>query len=148
MKRIVWHPRFSWLAAVIVTGLAVVILARAVAEAKRPATEPPQPQLPVPVAQVNPQRAANNVNIVQTVPANVLRKRDFSKSAIEFPTEQLLAAQTTPFLAAPAVFVNPKVEPGKVHWHKDFATACAAAKKSNKPVLLFQMMGNLDERFC
>lgn len=43
---------------------------------------------------------------------------------------------------------NPKVEPGKVRWHQDLAAACAAAKKSGKPVLLFQMMGNLDERFC
>ena len=45
-------------------------------------------------------------------------------------------------------FVNPKVEPGKVRWHRDFAAACKAAEKSGKPVLLFQMMGKLDDRFC
>jgi len=44
--------------------------------------------------------------------------------------------------------VNPKVAPGKVRWHPDFATACAASKASGKPVLLFQMMGKLDEQFC
>jgi hypothetical protein len=43
---------------------------------------------------------------------------------------------------------NPKVEPGLVRWHPSFAAACAAAKKSGKPVLLFQMMGRLDEQFC
>lgn len=43
---------------------------------------------------------------------------------------------------------NPKVPPGLVRWHKDFADACAAASKSGKPVLLFQMMGRLDDRFC
>ena len=43
---------------------------------------------------------------------------------------------------------NPKVEPGKVTWHATFATACAAAKKSGKPVVLFQMMGKLDDQFC
>ena len=45
-------------------------------------------------------------------------------------------------------FVNPKVEPGKVVWHASFADACEAARKSGKPVLLFQMMGKLDDRFC
>jgi hypothetical protein len=74
---------------------------------------------------------------------------DLIKGSIESPTKQLLAAQTVPGSASPASeFVNPKVEPGKVHWHKTFADACTAAKKSGKPVLLFQMMGKLDERFC
>jgi hypothetical protein len=43
---------------------------------------------------------------------------------------------------------NPEVEPGLVPWHADFAAACAAAKSSGKPVLLFQMMGRLDQQFC
>jgi hypothetical protein len=63
-----------------------------------------------------------------------------SKSVIERPTERLLATSTG--------FVNPKVEPGKVGWHADFASARAASAKSGKPVLLFQMMGKLDDRFC
>jgi hypothetical protein len=63
-----------------------------------------------------------------------------SKGVIERPTEQLLATATA--------FVNPKVEPGKVKWHTDFATARAASAKSGKPVLLFQMMGKLDDQFC
>lgn len=42
---------------------------------------------------------------------------------------------------------NPKVQPGDVQWHADFVAACAQAAKSGKPVLLFQMMGNLDEAF-
>ena len=42
---------------------------------------------------------------------------------------------------------NPKVEPGKVEWHADFDEAKAAAEKSGKPVLLFQLMGQLDQRF-
>ena len=49
--------------------------------------------------------------------------------------------------AAEAIEGNVKVAPGKVKWHKDFQMACRAAAKSGKPVLLFQMMGNLDERF-
>jgi len=42
---------------------------------------------------------------------------------------------------------NPHVEPGKVHWHDDFAAACTAAKKSGKPVMLFHLMGQLDQKF-
>jgi hypothetical protein len=43
---------------------------------------------------------------------------------------------------------NPKVQPGLVSWHPTIAEACAAAKRTGKPVLLFQLMGKLDERFC
>lgn len=43
---------------------------------------------------------------------------------------------------------NEKVEPGKVRWHKMIQTAMDASKQSGKPVLLFQMMGRLDDRFC
>lgn len=43
---------------------------------------------------------------------------------------------------------NEKVEPGKVRWHKAVQTAMDASKRTGKPVLLFQMMGRLDDRFC
>ena len=43
---------------------------------------------------------------------------------------------------------NPRVRPGRVGWHGDFAAACAAARTSGKPVFLFHMMGRLDQRFC
>jgi hypothetical protein len=42
---------------------------------------------------------------------------------------------------------NPRVAPGIVRWHDDFAAACKAAETSGKPVLLFQMLGQLDQRF-
>lgn len=80
---------------------------------------------------------------------------DIGKGRIEAATEQLLVEQAgTPFQpvaetpSAAPVFENPKVEPGKVRWHANFGTACAASRKSSKPVLLLQMMGNLDDRFC
>ena len=41
-----------------------------------------------------------------------------------------------------------RVEPGLVRWHADFAAARAAATRSGKPVLLFQLLGRLDEEFC
>lgn len=72
---------------------------------------------------------------------------DVGKGSIEGPMKRLLAAQsaTTP-QAGP--LVNPKVQPGTVAWHATFEAACAASRKSGKPVLLLQMMGKLDEQFC
>jgi hypothetical protein len=137
MKRTWWRLGLSFFVGALVTASAVSFLLRAVADAKPPAQEPPTPP-PANIAQ------APRPNV-----PNVLNMRDFGKSVIEVPTKQLLAAQTVPAAVSPGPeFVNPKVEPGKVHWHKDLDSACHAAKKSGKPVLLFQMMGKLDDRFC
>jgi hypothetical protein len=72
---------------------------------------------------------------------------DRPKYSIESSAKRVLARSANAPAAA-ADFVNPKVEPGKVRWHADFAAACGAAGRSGKPVLLFQMMGRLDEKFC
>jgi hypothetical protein len=40
------------------------------------------------------------------------------------------------------------VQPGLVQWHADRESALAAAKESGRPVLIFQMLGRLDELFC
>ncbi len=42
---------------------------------------------------------------------------------------------------------NPKVKPGDVRWHASYKEALKASQKSGKPVLLFQLLGNLDEEF-
>lgn len=42
---------------------------------------------------------------------------------------------------------NPRVEPGKVRWRDDVAAAITAAKESGKPVLVFHLLGQLDQRF-
>jgi hypothetical protein len=76
------------------------------------------------------------------------RAADLTKRAVEAPSERLVAAATAAPAAAGDAFVNPRVPPGKVRWHPDFDTACRAAAHSGKPVLLFQMMGRLDQKFC
>jgi hypothetical protein len=138
MKRTRRRLGLSFLGVVLVTASAVSFFLWAIADAKPPAREPSNPAVP-----------ANRAQAPRPNVPNVLNRRDFGKSVIEVPTKQLLAAQTVP-AAVPSgpAFVNPKVEPGKVRWHKDFDAACQAAKKSGKPVLLFQMMGKLDDRFC
>lgn len=72
---------------------------------------------------------------------------DYTKKAIELPAKSLIS-ETAP-APRPAVIdtENPWVEPGKVKWHKSFADARIAAELSGKPVLLFQMMGRLDQQF-
>ena len=54
-------------------------------------------------------------------------------------------AATLPESSASA---NPAVAPGQVVWHDDFRAACAASADSGRPVLLFQMLGRLDQEFC
>jgi hypothetical protein len=58
------------------------------------------------------------------------------------------AAAQPPGTSSDANPINPVVEPGKVHWHATTEAAFAAAKSSQKPVLVFHMMGQLDHRFC
>ena len=69
---------------------------------------------------------------------------DRAKGAIESRPERVVAALSTTATAD----ANPAVKPGKVNWHPTFAEACAASKQSGKPVLLFQLLGKLDHKFC
>ena len=68
--------------------------------------------------------------------------QDVSKRAAEFPIERVLAA------SPPSLPSHRAVAPGLVRWHPDFEAACAASEQSGKPVLLFQLLGRLDQEFC
>ena len=116
-------PRFPWATACVIVLLLFVASSTGCAQ---------QPQ----AAQPRPAKAGERPRL------------DIGKTIVERPTEQLLASATTTTNEAAPTFVNPKVEPGKVKWHADFATARAASAKSGKPVLLFQLLGRLDEQFC
>lgn len=41
-----------------------------------------------------------------------------------------------------------RVPAGLVAWYRDIASASRRSKISGKPVLVFQMLGNLDDEFC
>jgi hypothetical protein len=73
---------------------------------------------------------------------------DRGKFAVELPAKQLLAFSNPGAPQAAQPFVNPKVEPGKVKWHPDLDAACKAAAATGRPVLLFHLMGKLDDQFC
>ena len=71
---------------------------------------------------------------------------DVSKIDIEAPTKALV--KTAPAAGArSAKSDNPPVRPGKVRWHADYNAALAASKWSGRPVLLFQLLGQLDQKF-
>lgn len=69
---------------------------------------------------------------------------DVSKALVELPARRLVVG------SAPQTrdFVNPKVAPGKITWHPTWEAALAASARSGKPVLLFQLLGKLDQEFC
>ena len=75
-----------------------------------------------------------------------------SKLAIESPSEKLVATALPAELSKstpPTPDRHPiAAVPGKVDWLADFDAACRASRDSGKPVLLFQLMGRLDEVFC
>jgi hypothetical protein len=118
---------------------------------------PPPPAVTPPPRTVPPPAAAPAGVQFGQFGQGVRPHADFGKFGVEQPLKGALAGgQFGQFGGAPAAaadpagdgFVNPKVEPGKVQWHADFAEACRASAQSGKPVLLFQMMGKLDEQFC
>ena len=43
---------------------------------------------------------------------------------------------------------GPRRTPGRVAWHDSRETTIDAARKSGKPVMLFQLLGDLDRGFC
>jgi len=80
------------------------------------------------------------------------RDSDRSKLRIQSAVKKLLGATEAGEKApqpptAETKPANPTVQPGKVKWHADFKAAREAAEKSRKPVLLFQLLGRLDQRF-
>ena len=76
-----------------------------------------------------------------------------STDPLQTNTASITTSSTTPSIpkAASSKHLARNVEhvqAGLVAWSSDFATACQKSKASGKPVLLFQMMGKLDEEFC
>ena len=71
-----------------------------------------------------------------------------ARALIESPLRSVVRDRSGALPGVPVGFVNPKVAPGLIRWHTDFTAACEASRKSGKPVLLFHLLGRLDERFC
>ncbi len=79
---------------------------------------------------------------------------DVGKMMVEMPVKLMLADLRKGEVEMPIKRDSapaPKegaVAPGKVNWHASFDKAVEAAAKSGKPVLLFQMLGKLDQEWC
>ncbi len=75
-----------------------------------------------------------------------LGERDLRKLAVELPVKHgLLDSGAAPVErgADPA-----RVLPGRVAWHASPEAALEVARASGKPVLLFQLLGRLDDELC
>lgn len=76
-------------------------------------------------------------------------RSDVSKSFRERPVENMLKGEVSPVTPDPAPRdAGGHVAPGAVSWHADLDAARTAALASGKPVLLFQLLGRLDDAFC
>lgn len=75
---------------------------------------------------------------------------DTRKRLVEGGPLRLVRGSEPDAVAAPTP--NPsssgKVVPGRVRWHATLADAQTAARASGKPVLVFQLLGALDDEFC
>jgi hypothetical protein len=60
------------------------------------------------------------------------------------PPEPAAPAPAEPASSA----ADPRAAPGLVRWHESVAAAQAAARASGKPLLVFQLLGRLDDEFC
>lgn len=67
--------------------------------------------------------------------------QDIGKQVIETRIKETLH----PSSVAPSFMSS---TPGLVSWHESFAAALAASRTSKKPVLLFHLLGRLDDPFC
>lgn len=70
-----------------------------------------------------------------------LDMQPIAKGRVEDPLKRAIEP-----LALPAP--DQPVRAGLVNWHADLPAARAAARASGKPILLFQLLGRLDEAFC
>ncbi len=90
--------------------------------------------------------------VLALVIATAAFAQDTKKRLAETTTETVLEKTGAAPLPAPTTdaetATNPTVDPGAVRWHDDLTAARAASRESGKPVLLFQLLGRLDQEFC
>ncbi|HUE72209.1 MAG TPA: hypothetical protein VMP01_15100 [Pirellulaceae bacterium] len=91
----------------------------------------------------------------ETAPEAKPAAADRTKRAVIEPAAEAIVRGTQPpdaaaaeeSTAATVADDNPRVEPGKVQWHDGVDAAITAAKSSGKPILVFHLLGELDQRF-
>lgn len=75
-------------------------------------------------------------------------RADIPKKLVEFGAKRALeAAAVVEPSHEKAASTNELVAPGLVKWHADWDAAKAAAERSGKTILLFQLLGRLDQQF-
>jgi hypothetical protein len=91
--------------------------------------------------------AALTAMLVPLVFADDSSAPDRGKRVLEEPLERAITTGERD-TGLPGFGENPRVTPGLIGWHADLSAARTAARESGRPVLLFQLLGRLDEEFC
>jgi hypothetical protein len=91
---------------------------------------------------------ASGTAVMSDDPPAAKPRADIPKNKIEFgPKRVVEAAAAVESSNELATSSNAAVAPGRVKWHADWNAAMAAAGRSGKPILLFQLLGRMDQRF-
>ncbi|MBC8352652.1 MAG: hypothetical protein H8E66_11720 [Planctomycetes bacterium] len=89
--------------------------------------------------------------VVAEQAADVRKSVDARKFVIESSVKSLVGKETTgdepPSEELGEGKENSRVQPGLVRWHPDWEHAKLAGAQSGKPILLFQLLGQLDREF-
>ncbi len=88
-----------------------------------------------------------NLEILTTAPKNPARSLDVSKKFIETSPKELLEPTAVHHESSLPISDDPQCKPGLVTWHANLQEAKTASRRSGKPILLFQLLGKLDETF-
>lgn len=88
------------------------------------------------------QRGADRGKMAVEYPLKHVLSADLGKGRIEAPLKSSLRP------APPGRAGTRRVRAGRVAWRRDLRAALAAAAASKKPVMLFQLLGRLDQEFC
>ena len=88
-------------------------------------------------------KTAIESNLKSIIKTPNLTKLLTKKSLSKKPGKKTIALKEV----APLAKSSTKVSPGKVVWHKNMKRASQAALLSQKPILVFHLMGKLDDRY-
>lgn len=111
----------------------------------------------IPMSSVRPTHGrfnATSIEVINSLPSSGVTR--FPRQTVRKPTNaeaivesnsanSVSISQSKPSQAVP---VADKTSTGLVVWHTDMTNAMKQSARSGKPVLVFHMMGSLDDRFC
>ncbi len=82
-----------------------------------------------------------------TVELPLIKRISSASSSVNFGPKKLKSGRNTKIGQEVSAFKNPAVRPGHIRWHDSFEQAQRTSLKSNKPIFIFYLLGQLNEKF-